>query len=125
MNERTQPVFGGPVPEPALTETDRPPVTPDQLGTKLVGVEGLYANHVFPLTGAATAIGREADCGVSLAHDPTVSRLHARIVLEDTGHTLYDEGSSNGTFVNGVLVRACALVPGDIIQCGGSRFRYE
>lgn len=128
MTERTQPAYGVPAPEPAISDADRPaitPVTPDRLGTQLTGIAGLYASHTFPLVGGTITIGRDPECNVSLANDPTVSRIHARIVLEDAGHTLYDEGSSNGTYVNGVLMRSCLLAPGDILQCGGSQLRYE
>src|ERR1041385_3137921 len=107
MIERTQPAYGVPSPEPAIADPTRPSVTPDRLGTRLIGVEGLYAGHAFALTGETTKVGRDADSDVALAHDPTVSRVHARIMLEETGHVLYDEGSSNGTYVNGVLVQQC------------------
>src|SRR5690349_7842210 len=123
MIERTQPAYGAPVPEPAITETERPAVTPDRLGTKLVGVSGLYAGHTFALIGGEATIGRDIECQVCLCNDPTVSRLHARMVLEDAGHTIYDEGSSNGTYVNGVLVTKCALAPNDLLQCGSTQLK--
>jgi hypothetical protein len=125
MIERTQPAYGAPAPEPAITEAERTAVSPDRLGTKLVGVSGLYAGHTFALVGAESAVGRDNECQVCLSNDPTVSRLHARIVLEDAGHILYDEGSSNGTYVNGVLVTKCALAPNDLIQCGSTQLKYE
>jgi pSer/pThr/pTyr-binding forkhead associated (FHA) protein len=125
MNERTQPAYGVPAPQPAIIETAKPTVTPDRLGTRLVGVEGLYTGHTFSLVGETTLLGREPENGVALTNDPTVSRVHARIVLEEAGHTLYDEGSSNGTYVNGVLVGNCVLAPGDMVQLGSSRLRYE
>jgi len=123
--ERTQPAYGVPAPEPAISEAARPAVTPDRLGTKLIGVSGLYSGHTFALTGAESTVGRDNECQVCLANDPTVSRLHARIVLEDAGHTLYDEGSSNGTYVNGVLVSRCVLAPGDLAQFGSTQLKYE
>src|SRR2546421_8706844 len=125
MIERTQPTYGAPTPEPAVSDAPRPAVTPDRLGTRLVGVDGLYAGHVFSLIGETSIVGRDTECDVCLANDKTVSREHARIVLEDAGHVLHDAGSSNGTYVNGVLVSSCVLAPGDIIQCGGSQLRYE
>ena len=125
MTERTQPAFGAPAPEPAIIGSARPAVSADRLGTRLTGVSGLYGGHTFILVGETSIIGRDGECHVSLANDITVSRIHARVVLEDAGHTLYDEGSSNGTYVNGVLVSMCALVPGDLIQCGSSQLKYE
>jgi hypothetical protein len=125
MIERTQPAYGVAAPEPAISEAARPAVTPDRLGTKLAGVTGLYAGHTFPLIGGESNVGRDTECQVCLSNDPTVSRLHARIALEDAGHTLYDEGSSNGTYVNGVLVSRCVLVPGDLVQFGSTQLKYE
>lgn len=125
MIERTQPAYGAPAPEPAINKAARKAVTPDRLGTRLLGVSGLYSGHTFALVGGEAAVGRDSECQVCLSNDPTASRLHARIVLEDAGHTLYDEGSSNGTYVNGVLVTKCALAPGDLIQCGSTQLKYE
>jgi pSer/pThr/pTyr-binding forkhead associated (FHA) protein len=95
------------------------------LGTQLIGVGGLYAGHNFALVGETSMIGRDSECRICLSNDKMVSRVHARIVLEDSGHVLYDEGSSNGTYVNGVLVSSCILAIGDLIQCGSSQLKYE
>jgi pSer/pThr/pTyr-binding forkhead associated (FHA) protein len=123
--ERTQPAYGTPAPDPGISEPDRPAVTTDNLGTRLVGVDGLYNGHTFALVGETNTVGRGNECQVCLGNDITVSRVHARIVLEENGHKLYDEGSSNGTYVNGVLMSTCTLAPGDVIQCGGSKLKYE
>src|SRR2546423_15247178 len=122
---RAKPAWGARAGGRAGAERARPAVTPDRLGTCLVGIDGLYAGHSFPLVGEASVVGRDSDCDVCLANDKTVSREHARIVLEDRGHVLHDAGSSNGTYVNGVLVSDCVLAPGDVIQCGSSQLRYE
>ena len=37
----------------------------------------------------------------------------------------YDEGSSNGTFVNGEQITRRALMSADIIQIGSTKFRVE
>jgi pSer/pThr/pTyr-binding forkhead associated (FHA) protein len=58
-------------------------------------------------------------------NDNTVSRRHAQIAEEGGQHVLYDNGSSNGTFVNNVRVSVQALAPGDVVQFGASKFRYE
>jgi pSer/pThr/pTyr-binding forkhead associated (FHA) protein len=125
MIERTQPAYGAQAPEPAIAEAARPVVTPDRLGTTLVGIAGLYIGHRFNLFGAESRIGRDKECQVSLANDPTVSRLHARIVLEDDGHAIIDEGSSNGTYLNGVLVSRSKLIQGDLVQVGSTQLKYE
>jgi DNA-binding winged helix-turn-helix (wHTH) protein len=49
-------------------------------------------------------IGRDRDAVVWI-DDESVSRRHARIVIDDSGATLEDLGSKNGTFVRGRKVR--------------------
>lgn len=94
-------------------------------GSRLVALEGPYAGQVFPLAASVVEIGREPTRAVSLAADTTVSRRHARIVDEGGRHVVYDEGSSNGTFVNGVRLTQQPLSIGDVLQLGSSSFRYE
>lgn len=126
MAERTQPLNGLLSPEPTVGgEARRTPVAPERLGTKLVGMEGVYAGYTFVFSGMVTTVGRETECDIGLLNDPTVSRRHARIVLEERGHVLYDEDSANGTFVNSVLVHTCVLAPGDTIRIGSNQLRYE
>ena len=94
-------------------------------GARLVGVSGVYANQVFPLEPSGTGIGRDSSNTISLASDRMVSRMHARIVEEGGAIVAYDEGSSNGTFVNGEQITRRALMSADIIQIGSTKFRVE
>ena len=55
-------------------------------------------------------IGRDRECDVSLPGDPTVSRLHAVLQTESDGWLLIDQGSRNGTFVNGRRVTGSVKV---------------
>jgi len=101
------------------------------LGTEarqLVGIDGPYAGQVFPLAGPNMTVGRDTGRDIALSADNTVSRTHARIAQEGGQVVVYDEGSSNGTFVNGMRLPAQApqtLAPGDVVQFGSSRFRFE
>lgn len=93
---------------------------------RFVGIEGPYTGEVFLLTSPNTTIGREPGRDIVLSADATVSRSHARVSNENGDLVLYDVGSANGTFVNGMRVQMQVLVPGDIVQLGhGSKFRYE
>lgn len=93
-------------------------------GPRLAGIRGPYAGQVFQLADAIT-VGREPDRSIQLAMDSTVSRKHARIVNEGGAFVVYDEGSSNGTAVNGVRITRQQLVSGDGVEFGISAFRFE
>lgn len=93
---------------------------------QLSGAEGPYAGQVFALATANSTVGRETTCDIVLSADTTISRTHARLVNEGGNFVVYDNGSSNGTFVNGMrLTSPVVLAPGDIVQFGGSKFRFE
>ena len=92
---------------------------------RLVGVEGPYAGQVFLLTGQNIVVGREPDKDIALGADTTISRAHARVVHENGEFVLYDNNSSNGTFVNSLRISMQVLSPGDLVQFGSSKFRYE
>lgn len=94
-------------------------------GPRLVGFQGVYAGHVFEITGGSVLMGREADNPIALPNDSTASRRHATITQSNGGYSIRDEGSSNGTFVNGVRITEQALSAGDEIQIGGTKFRFE
>jgi pSer/pThr/pTyr-binding forkhead associated (FHA) protein len=73
--------------------------------------------QAFPLEHRTATIGRHADNDIVLA-GPTVSARHATVRREPVGVVLEDEGSLNGTFVNGQLVQQHLLEAGDQIQVG-------
>ena len=92
---------------------------------RLVGTQGVYAGHIFELTSSVMIIGRESDNQIALPNDSTASRRHATISQVNGGFLLQDEGSSNGTFINGAKITQQALAAGDEVQIGGTKFRFE
>lgn len=92
---------------------------------RLVGARGAYGGTVFEIMGVEATIGREAGNTIQLSNDNTVSRRHARLLQQGHGWVIRDEGSSNGTWVNGVRVTEHPLRPGDEIQIGSTFFRWE
>ncbi len=97
-----------------------------QIGGRLIGIEGSYAGYGFPLSANGTAkIGTLPDNDIVLARDGTVSQRHAHLVNNAQGATIYDDYSTNGTFVNDVRIWKHELTIGDVLQFGGSKFRYE
>src|SRR5688572_20445498 len=71
---------------------------------------------------APLIVGRAPTCDLSVA-DPTISRRHAELVVDEEQVTLRDLGSSNGTFVNGHKVAAATLEVDDLIAFGKVAFR--
>ncbi|MBO0797814.1 MAG: FHA domain-containing protein, partial [Blastocatellia bacterium] len=56
---------------------------------------------------------------------PSVSKRHARIVIEDNHYSLYDLGSSNGTFVNGKRIKETTLQDGCEVRFGRAHYVYR
>lgn len=100
-------------------------VAPGTAAGRLVGVEGASIGQVFALSGANMLLGREAGRDIVVIGDSTISRTHARLANENGIFVVYDNSSANGTFVNGSRVSVQTLVPGDIVQFGASKFRFE
>jgi predicted component of type VI protein secretion system len=71
-----------------------------------------YSMEEAPIT-----IGRLPDNTIPL-DNLAVSGRHARVVEEQGECVLYDENSTNGTYVNGQKVSRAALVNGDCIHVG-------
>jgi hypothetical protein len=92
---------------------------------RLAGIGGPVDGTDFDLDGPFT-VGRDAINALALTGDTTISRQHARFVPAPGGYAVADNGSSNGTYVNGQkLIGEQLLQSGDEIQIGMARFRYE
>ena len=79
---------------------------------------GPGAGRNVKVEGTEFTIGREAGVDLVLS-DGKASRRHAALrVLPDGRATLYDLGSSNGTFVNGRRIQSTLLQGGEQIQIG-------
>lgn len=64
-------------------------------------------------------LGQSPVCTLRLT-DREVSRRHAALSITDTKLVILDLGSTNGTTVNGVLVKEAALQGGEAIRVGSS-----
>lgn len=81
------------------------------------------AQRLMLPTEGSVVLGRSHDCGCVLS-DPTVSRRHARLTRTESGWTLRDLASSNGTYLNSEQITETAQVqPGDEIWLGSVRRR--
>jgi len=86
-------------------------------------VQGAPAYGIFALE-ESTVIGRSESADVFLL-DPGISRVHARIDIQDGTATIVDCGSTNGTYVNDARIERYVLNDGDEITVGNTRMRVE
>jgi pSer/pThr/pTyr-binding forkhead associated (FHA) protein len=92
--------------------------------------EALYAELVLPdgsrvqVSEAPVVIGRLPECDVVIA-DSNVSRRHAEVRQVGENVVVTDLGSTNGTRVNGQLVREQVLASGDEITVGSTTLVFE
>jgi hypothetical protein len=71
-------------------------------------------------------VGRGAENAIRLDADTTVSSRHAILDSRTDGLWVEDEGSTNGTFVNGARVTSARLLhPGDVIRIGRTDLLVE
>jgi hypothetical protein len=135
MSERTQDVAGRP-PAPAAEEAATMRVTaPPRAGGRawrLVGANDIAASFDFTVnepalleTDSGLLVGRSARANFVIEHD-SVSRNHARFLLDKGVLCLEDLDSMNGTWVDGQRLEANApvpLKPGGIVEIGKIKLR--
>jgi type II secretory pathway predicted ATPase ExeA len=68
-------------------------------------------------------VGRSKLCDIRL-ESQIISRHHALISHTDDGATIIDLGSTNGTLVDGCVVKEHALTPGETISVGDCSIEY-
>ena len=104
-----------------LVQADADGNIPEPPSAYMIVVNGAVPGTMLSLSEVGTTIGRSGDCGFQI-DDNTVSRKHAFVAVDKEGIVqITDEGSSNGTFVNGESIPAHRLIrleDGDRIQLG-------
>lgn len=83
----------------------------------LLVIQGPDQGNRIELVGNSMSIGRGVHNEIRII-DTEMSRQHARLTREKRSWRIADLNSSNGTFVNGKLIDATLLQPGDQIQLG-------
>lgn len=84
----------------------------------------VVADTSFSVRRSPTRFGRLPDNDIVL-NDKRVSRHHAEVMQQSGRWLLRDTGSTNGTAVNGKIVREAILKPGDRISLGGLEGIWE
>lgn len=85
---------------------------------RLIVRRGPQPNQIYELSKDSLIIGRDITNDIVI-NDPEVSRHHAKLTRGGNGYTLEDQGSTNGSFVNGQrLTGARPLNNGDLLGLG-------
>lgn len=79
--------------------------------------------RTVPVPSDSMRIGRSLSAELRF-EDPTVSRRHAVLLVEDEGVRVLDDRSMNGVFVNGDRTVSRLLADGDEIVIGRYRLRF-
>ena len=91
---------------------------------KLVRINDGFAGEEFSLSESENTIGRTDDNFILLS-DTSISRHHAKVMRQGDVYTVMDLGSSNGSRVNGKLLKMPhTLVPGDRVHFGNIEFVF-
>lgn len=70
-------------------------------------------------------IGRESECNLVIKADTKVSRRHATVIRRGMAFIIQDNGSSNGTYVNGEkITEPHELMVGDSVRIGRREFTF-
>ncbi len=94
---------------------------------KLIILSEQFRGRTFELTAENTSVGRVDQCDICIK-DPTVSTNHCSIILRDGICIVVDNGSTNGTRINGNQLEPgveTQLNNTDVLQVGGIEMLYD
>ena len=95
------------------------------MSLQLFVLAGPDKDRVYDLKeGADLMLGRGTQSCYQVT-DPSVSRTHCQVLLQDGQTTVVCKGGSGGTLVNGKKIQQQQLKPGDILQVGGTQLRLQ
>lgn len=87
-------------------------------------IKGPDTGKMVELPGISVRIGSSHDCDFVLT-DTTVSRVHLKLRIERERIRVLDEGSRNGTWIDGTEVRDAVARPDSLIVIGGTTLRLR
>ena len=118
------PALGGMPAPPGAVAAAPPMVAPVAVaGPVLIVLTGPAAGARLPLRHGFLA-GKAPGSDLDLSHDGYASTNHAQIAFEGGAWVVYDRGSTNGTFSNGVRITQVRLDHGMTIRFGSTDVRY-
>ncbi len=92
------------------------------MGKLILSLNGTVQGE-YPLEKERTTLGRKADNDIPV-DNLAVSGKHALIITILDDSFLEDLGSTNGTYVNGKLIKKHALKDGDVVNIGKHELKY-
>jgi pSer/pThr/pTyr-binding forkhead associated (FHA) protein len=90
---------------------------------RLVGLSGAIRGKEFFLMRTEVKLGRSAENDIAIDHQ-SLSRQHARFVLENAVWKVIDNRSANGILINGEQYAIGSVNPGDTLELGHLKFRF-
>ncbi len=90
---------------------------------KLICVSTQFAGAEYEIEKTEIVIGRTDENDIPIDHR-SVSRHHAKIVVNQRSYRIMDLKSANGTLVNGEEYAQTELKRGDLIELGHVKFRF-
>src|SRR5436305_2715655 len=90
---------------------------------RLVGLAGPFRGKELYLMRTEVKFGRTDENDIVADHQ-SVSRAHARFVLDEGHWKVIDNKSANGVRVNGDEYAVSSLKPGDVLELGHLKFRF-
>ena len=110
---RTTDFHGGPASQPALRDR-----------AMLLRMDGVGAGQVVSVAQTPYTMGRHATNSLPI-DDDSISRFHARFVIEDGKYIVEDLDSRNGTFIQGKRITRAEIKDDDWVQFGARvAFRF-
>jgi len=90
---------------------------------KIICVSTQFAGAEYEIDKTEVVIGRTDENDIPIDHR-SVSRHHAKIVVNQRSYRIMDLKSANGTLVNGEEYAQTELKRGDLIELGHVKFRF-
>lgn len=114
-------------PGPASQDSGDPDLGDQPMIAALVSHTWKPGGEFHPIRGERTRFGR-MDCEVSFPNDRTMTGHHGTILIRLKGKrmfTLSDQGSQNGTYLNGELIEEARVLNNyDLIRAGATELRF-
>ena len=112
-----------------LEETGEEETEEEEDAGRVMGVLVRRVNQMaYRLEQPEIRIGKSASNDICISDNPAVSRVHAIITQFDGDYQIRDNGSTNHTFVNGIVLRGAQEKPlsaGDRILLGNEEFIFK